>query len=80
MLFNYVKVYLLLQVESIRREKKESMETETTALARQREATYFGEKERADIDLKFSSWFSVVFLSRLLARFGARPHPKKSGS
>ena len=43
------------------------METETTALARQRKATCPGERKRADTDLDFFPWFSVVFLKSLSA-------------
>ncbi len=48
-----------------------NIEAELTALARQREATYYGEKEKADTDVEFFSWFSVVYLTCLFA--GSRP-------
>ena len=44
------------------------MKVELTALAGQKE-TYHEEKVRADTDLKFSSWFSVVVLICLSAGF-----------
>ena len=55
------------------------MEAELTALVRQREATY-GEKERVDIDLEFSSGISVVFLTcfpagRVLSKAFFRTRP-----
>ena len=39
------------------------MKVESTALAGQRETTCHNEKERADTELEFSSWFSVIFLT-----------------
>ena len=54
--------------------KKESMKTESTALAGQKETTYLGEKENGDTDLEFSSWFSVVFQTWCAKTpFGAYP-------
>ena len=59
-LCNYPKVYLSIIGSHW---EKESMETEMTVSARPREATYPAEKKRADTDLEFFSWFSVVFLT-----------------
>ena len=41
--------------------KKDNMETETTALAKQREATYHSEKERTDIDHEIFPGFLSYF-------------------
>ena len=49
------------------------MEAESTALAEQREITYHGEKKRADTELEFYSWFSVVVLTCWVA---FEPSPK----
>ena len=66
-LSNNPKVYLLIQLDGSRWEKKKSMKTEMTALANQRQATNQGGKERADTDLEFSSQFSLLFLICLSA-------------
>ena len=49
-------------------EERNRMKTELTALAKQRETTCH-ERERADTDLEFSFWFSVVVLMYLFAGF-----------
>ena len=48
-------------------ESKESTKVDSTVLTGQRETTCNDEKERADIDLEFPFWFSVVVLTRLSA-------------
>ena len=65
-LFNYSNdLFVLVPLVGSRRRKKDQMESESTPLTRQREATYYVEKERADTDLEFPSCFSVVFLTCL---------------
>ena len=67
-LFKYVRFIFYYNLMVVTGRKKENMEVESAVLARQRETTYHGEEERADTDLEYSSWFSVVFLTCLSAR------------
>ena len=61
----FIYYYNLLVVTE---RKKESMKDVSTALAGQRETTFYDKKVRADTDLEFSSWFFYC-ISNMLGWF-----------
>ena len=60
-------IYYYLKVAAMR--KKESLEIETTSSTRQRSNILWWEKKRADTELEFFPWFSIVFLTFLSTGF-----------